>query len=464
MDLLRYIGGARSGEAAYGAALTSAGRRVIDTLSKKANVTVNFDLNGSVAEVPLRPEVRDFLDLAATIYIGDELEARAGAPDGWNRDFRIIFPTSDPDRWRAASDVLGRMLTVLSGDHFDFEWLRASRPLGSYGTHRIGVARRYDAVCLFSGGIDSLLGAYRLLCAEKRVLLVGHQAEGITASAQTRLFRWLKERFKKNVDFLQCRVARAQRSDPKYPLGDKSEESHRPRSFLFLALATAAARAAHVRHIEIPENGLIALNPPLGPSRLGTVSTRTAHPAFLNAFSRLVKQAGVFDGEIQNPFLYLSKTDMVSATDSAIRTVLPETVSCSHAGRLRWDGAAGIRHCGYCLPCIYRRIALMEIGLDTPKTYLRDVFTKLPGLSETERADLRALSRFARRVSSATEAERQALVVAQAAFAHDVGGQLGPGASHGYAEWSGMLKRWADDFMKKLGDVTSAKTKSILGI
>src|SRR5437899_9755527 len=116
------------------------------------NVTVNFGLNGSVAEVSLRPEVRGLVDLAATIYIGDELEARAGAPDGWNRDVRISFPTSDPDRWRAASDELGRMLTVLSGDHFDFEWLRASRPLGSYGAHRIGVARRYDAVCLFSGG------------------------------------------------------------------------------------------------------------------------------------------------------------------------------------------------------------------------------------------------------------------------------------------------------------------------
>src|SRR5207245_2433395 len=159
--------------------------------------------------------------------------------------------------------------------------------------------------------IDSLLGAYRLLYAEKRVLLVGHQAEGITASAQTRLFRWLKERFKKNVDFLQCRVARAQRSDPKHPLGDKVEESHRPRSFLFLALATAAARAAQVRHIEIPENGLIALNPPLGTSRLGTVSTRTAHPAFLKGFSSLLKKADIFDGEIRNPFLYLSKTDMV---------------------------------------------------------------------------------------------------------------------------------------------------------
>jgi hypothetical protein len=187
------------------------------------------------------------------------------------------------------------------------------------------------------------------------------------------------------------------------------------------------------------------------------------HP-FYTRLNRILDDAGVFEGEIQNPFLYLSKTDMVSVTDSTIRTILPETVSCSHAGRLRWDGAAGIRHCGYCLPCIYRRIALMGVDLDSPEAYLRDVFTKLPSLSETERADLRALTRFARRVSSATEAERQALVVAQAAFAHDVGAQIGPGAARGYAEWSEMLKRWTDDFLKKLANAASRETKSVLGI
>ena len=96
--------------------------------------------------------------------------------------------------------------------------------------------------------------------------------------------------------------------------------------------------------------------------------------------------------------------------------------------------------------------------------WLRDVFTQLPTLSETERADLRALTRFARRVSSGTEVERQALVVAQAPFAHDVGSRIGPRASQGYTEWSGMLKRWSDDFLKKLTGIASKKTKAVLGI
>jgi 7-cyano-7-deazaguanine synthase in queuosine biosynthesis len=464
MDLLRYIGRARSGDTAYAAALNTKGARVIDTVSKKANVTVRLKLNGSVAELLLKPEVRDLVDFAATLYVGDELEPRSAAPDRWTREFRIIFPTSDPEPWRAASEDLSRTLTVLSGDRFVLEWLRASHLPTSYGAHRTRVGRRYDAVCLFSGGIDSLLGAYGLLRADKRVLLVGHQADTVTASAQTRLFRKLREEFKKNVDLLQCRVARAQRSDPKHALGDKVEDTHRPRSFVFLALAVAAARAAQVRDIALPENGLIALNPPLGTSRLGSVSTRTAHPAFVSGFAKVLRKAGIFDGAIRNPFLYLSKTDMVIAADPAIRPLLLDSVSCSHVGALRWQGTSAVRHCGYCMPCIYRRVALMAIGLDNPKAYLHDVFTDLPNLSDTKRADLRALARFAKRVSSAAEAERQALVVAQGPFAHDVGTAIGPGASVGYAKWSGMLKRWSDDFVSRLADAASKKTKAVLGI
>lgn len=247
-------------------------------------------------------------------------------------------------------------------------------------------------------------------------------------------------------------------------VGDKVEDTHRPRSFLFLALAVAAARAAEVSEITLPENGLIALNPPLGTSRLGSVSTRTAYPAFVSGFAGVVRAAHIFDGAIRNPFLYQSKTDMVAAADPAIRSLLLESVSCSHAGALRWGGASAARHCGYCVPCIYRRIALRGIELDSPKHYRSDVFADLPNLSGTKKADLRALTRFARRVSSATEAERQALVVAQGPFAHDVGAVIGPGASVGYAEWSAMLTRWSGDCLEKLIDMASKKTKAVLGI
>jgi 7-cyano-7-deazaguanine synthase in queuosine biosynthesis len=458
MRLLRYTRRVRSAAKARGGDV-----RVVDTASSKPNVTIHFELNGAPAEVPLRPRVRDLMDLAATVYIGDELNARSAAPDRWNRDFAITFPTSSPAKWQATTAELVKTLGTLSGDRFSFEWPK-TKALGSYGRHRTRLEPGYDVVCLFSGGVDSFLGAYDVLKQGKRVLLVGHQAEGITASAQKKLFQWLRKRFDGRADLLQCRVARSLRSNPKFDLGEKVEDSHRPRSLLFLAIGVVAANATGVDRVWMPENGLIALNPPLGVSRLGTVSTRTAHPGYLNRFIAMCRQLGVFTGQVHNPFLYLSKTDMVAATDRTARAVLAISVSCSHAGGLYWRGAKGIRHCGYCVPCIYRRIAFMEVGLDDRSAYLRDVFSDLRDLTNTERADFRALTRFAKRVVVATDAERQALVVAQGVFPHDIGGVIGSVSSVGYTEWSQMLKRWSENFLKKLADAASRKTKIVLGI
>jgi hypothetical protein len=68
---------------------------------------------------------------------------------------------------------------------------------------------------------------------------------------------------------------------PRHALPDKVEISHRTRSFLFLAGGCDGGGATGTPLLHIPENGLIALNSPLGASRRGTLSTRTTHPRYL---------------------------------------------------------------------------------------------------------------------------------------------------------------------------------------
>ena len=61
-----------------------------------------------------------------------------------------------------------------------------------------------------------------------------------------------------------------------------TETTTRGRSFIFLALAALAADAIEGRTpIYVPENGLISLNVPLDPLRLGAWSTRTTHPFYM---------------------------------------------------------------------------------------------------------------------------------------------------------------------------------------
>src|SRR5690606_20038031 len=135
----------------------------------------------------------------------------------------------------------------------------------------------FDAVSLFSGGLDSLSGVIDWLSdyPQRRILLVGHYDPAVSGpkSDQKRLFNQLECIYGQRVQLLQVRVGQT-------PSG--KESSYRSRSLLFIALGIyATATLTHNAQLLIPENGTIALNAPLTPSRRGSCSTRTAHPRYL---------------------------------------------------------------------------------------------------------------------------------------------------------------------------------------
>jgi 7-cyano-7-deazaguanine synthase in queuosine biosynthesis len=467
MKALRYVGRKGCKDEAYQSALTANDCVVVSTLPRGGNVTLRFEIDGKPLEIALDKTRRDFLDLATCVYVLDEVVVREKTPTYWTRAFDVVFPVHEPPRWEAARQTLESMLWTLAGDEYKFSF-PLTTALQSLGSHRRYVPRGYDAVCLFSGGMDSLLGAYKLLTEGKRVLLVGHQADGTAARAQSELAAQLAVMFPPvnrlpRFRLIQCRAARSMAESQRFALPDKCEETHRPRSLLFLALAVAVAGATRSKEIYIPENGLIALNPVLQKSRLGTLSTRTAHPLFLSKFSGLAHSVGVFDGTINNPFLYMSKTDMLSpaTVDSKLTPLLERSVSCARASRYK---DKGVRHCGYCVPCLYRRVSMMELGLDNPDHYAFDVFCGLAEMSALTQVDFRALVSFAKTVVGSTTVQREAMLLSHGAFSPSVGERFGPHAAEGYALWSDMLLRWATDFMKKVRQLSSGSTKKILAI
>jgi len=463
MKALRFVGLKRCNSSQYLQALSGGSAAIIDTLSDEANVALRFERDGKPLHLSFDAQTRDFLDLSALIYIVDEIEDRSAAADLWTRTFEIIFPVRNPATWSGADSLLRQTLSMLAGDDFSFIWPERSA-MPPLGRHRTSLPRGFDSVCLFSGGIDSFLGAYSLLRAGKKVLLVGHQAEGISASAQTELAEFLREKFPKAVSLIQCRVARSLRSKPRYKLPDKKENSHRPRSFLFLGLGVAIANAAKIREVFIPENGLIAINPPLQKSRLGTLSTRTVHPAFLSLFADFLAKADIYSGTICNPFLYESKTDMLRNIDPALKDILFRSVSCAHAGDVHWIGEKKVRHCGYCVPCIYRRIAMMAAKVDRSQDYAFDIFQELSTLTYHRQADFRALFRFARRIIESSVSEREMMVLSHGVFAPEIGSRFGPHPARDLSPWSDMLLRWAEDFVEKAKEQSSHETRRILGI
>jgi 7-cyano-7-deazaguanine synthase in queuosine biosynthesis len=461
MRITRFVG-TTNRDPVYRATLREGRIRKMDLRPAQGNLTLDFRIDGQPLALPMTPVVRDLVDLAAMVYTADELSLRSDASDRWSRAFEAVIPVRNPRLWHTAGAGLPDMLRFLSGDTFSFDW-RPTRTVPELRNHRATIAEGFDTVCLFSGGADSLVGAYGLLAEGKAVLLVGHQADGITASAQNRVVQFLQRRFSGRVALVQARVARSLRAEPEFDLGPKVETTHRPRSFLFLALAVAVAAAAEIDEIVIPENGLIALNPPLDPSRVGTLSTRTAHPRFIAGFASSVRALRAFQGRFWNPFLYMSKTDVVRSAPRPARAVLRQTVSCSHLGRNRW---AGLRHhhCGYCVPCLYRRVALAEVGLDDASDYYRNVFERFGALSATERADVRALAAFAQRVREMSPARRASLALSHGASDVRTLATLGPRVDDPYAAWAEMIGRWAEGFLERARSWASPDVRRRLDI
>jgi len=209
----------------------------------------------------------------------------------------------------------------------------------------------------------------------------------------------------------------------------------------------------------MPENGFMTLNIPIQKSRTGSLSTRTTHPAFVLQFLDLCRSLGL-NVSVRNPFLTQSKTDMLRGLSPALASVMKRSVSCSRPGRYN---DRHVRHCGYCVPCILRRIALMEAGLDSSSDYAFDVFGNLGTMDSAKQQDMRALARFAMELANADPARLELRVLSHGYFPPDVGLMIGMDPTSDYAPWTNMLRGWATDFLAKLAD-TPTRTRQVVGL
>lgn len=331
----------------------------------------------------------DLLVLAAMIYAADTRLSRATeAQDGWTREIRLLVPVSDTARWAKARPVLHRALEFLTGDRWEIGF--RARPKGKK-VLSLPVASlfdpAFDGISLFSGGLDSLIGAIDTLAAGGKPLFVSHAGEGAGSSAQYRCYAALKAHYP-DATFGRVRLSMAFQHALAEGVG--AETSTRGRSFLFFALAAAAGTALRKPfEIKVPENGLIALNVPLDMLRLGALSTRTTHPYYMARWTELLAALEI-EGELVNPYWDKTKGEMRTgcADEAFLLSIADQSISCSSPAKLRWQGVAQ-GHCGYCLPCLIRRASLPD---DEPTVYYVDDLRR--GIRDTNQAEGKQVRSF----------------------------------------------------------------------
>lgn len=345
----------------------------------------------------------DLMLLGAAAYCVDRTARRRGTADGWTRDLQLRLPVGDPSVW--TGDVWAPSLRFLTGDDWDIQpYLNARDPLAAVAGapgHDGPAGLDVDAVCLFSGGLDSLCGVIDLLEEEpdRRLCLLSHHEGGQASIAQQRLFAALVEQYGTGRIVhrrLYLRPAPANTFQAR-PLPPGRENTTRSRSLLFIATALALAAACGPRTpVYVPENGFIGINVPLTRARVGSLSTRTTHPHFMRLLGTASATIGV-PNPIVNPYRTTTKGEMLvrSRNSDLLHHLAAHSVSCAHPETARFARRPQ-GNCGYCFPCLIRRASLAYAGWDDDD-YAWDVLTEGELLDRGSRrgADLRAIVRGA---------------------------------------------------------------------
>lgn len=297
----------------------------------------------------------DLLSIALAVVAADGRVERKKSVDGWTRTIDLRVAVDDAGFWSAKKELVEAVLRFLTTDiwtlEFADEGMLPAPPKKPFMPSQ-------QCVALLSGGLDSLVGGLDLAAAGAKPYLVSQVSDGD----------------KQNQTFFALMIGGEQahlQLNHNAQCPGPNERSQRSRSFVFFAYGVLAATALARYHkgdkvtLYASENGLIGINPPLTPARLGSLSTRTMHPIYLALLQQLLDAAGL-RVEIENPYRFKTKGEMLAGcADQDFLTKYAHTAtSCGRFGTFKR------KHCGRCVPCLIRRAAFETWGVKDKTKYV----------------------------------------------------------------------------------------------
>src|SRR5208282_3590144 len=100
----------------------------------------------------------------------------------------------------------------------------------------------------------------------------------------------------------------------------------------YAALACAVAQLFANSKIRFFENGVVSINLPISEQVVGARATRTTHPLVLEFFRRFLSAATGARIEVENPFVWKTKAEVVrSIVDHGCGPLIKQTVSCTRS-------------------------------------------------------------------------------------------------------------------------------------
>jgi len=287
----------------------------------------------------------DLVSFALAVISADFGALRKKSPDGWTRFIEVEVAVRNKALWDANRETIEQMLNFLSTDIWRFSF-----SADGFCKEKPKKPKAIDGTCisLISGGLDSLVGAIDLVSNAEKPLFISQIVHGDKEKQSD-----FVETFDLNFEHLQ--ITHGFRSP------NDREPSQRARSIVFLTFGVLGAtllkkyKEGSEITLYVCENGLISINPPLTEARIGSLSTRTTHPHFLNLYRKLIHDLG-FRVRIINPYQLKTKGEMLAECkdQELLRKAARKSTSCSRFTRNNFQ------HCGRCIPCLIRRSSFIK--------------------------------------------------------------------------------------------------------
>jgi 7-cyano-7-deazaguanine synthase in queuosine biosynthesis len=317
----------------------------------------------------------DFLSIALSVLTADNAVSRSESPDGWTREIELDIAVANPALWNDRAMLLIDALAFLTTDRWTLRFHPGGANPPAVTTPQTIEA---DSVVLLSGGLDSLVGVIDLVSKGRHPLAISQTVRGDAA---------------KQVNFADALELPHLQLNHAVKTPKPKEDSQRARSIIFVAFAVVGATTLKRYHagkrvsLYVCENGFIAINPPLTGGRLGSLSTRTAHPVYLHRIQQLLDALGLRI-DIRNPYAARTKGEMLQDCQdfALLKAHAVQSTSCGRFQRFNYQ------HCGRCVPCQVRRAAfLARPGLKDTTHYVYDPLGR-PDVDHARFDDVRSVA------------------------------------------------------------------------
>ncbi|MEZ0481167.1 hypothetical protein [Planococcus sp. SSTMD024] len=277
-------------------------------------------------------KVIDLVTVMGSIYVADVTVTS-------RKEINVIIPVFNYERWTLIVKEVNQLVQWVSAENFIISFSQREQSLFDTIPNNKLALPTNNPVTLFSGGLDSLTGAYRNYRDN-----IKSDYLGVINKSEEKTHQEILRDFYLSI-FKDIEVTLI----PK-PVQKKNHLTQATRSLLYFALAVSKCIFNNSSEVYLYENGILSLNPEIN----NRFTTKTTHPRTLYMYRSILEKVEL-KVKLHHPFIFKTKGENIEEMDIPFKNQIKDSFTCG-AGRSNFKPHKG--QCGVCIPCLLRKISM----------------------------------------------------------------------------------------------------------